>query len=118
MDDQAILSTVDNLQRIFSIVLALALAEALKQFVADKATRPEDRAIHWDRLMALIAFLLLLIPFYHGMGRYYFEVYHTKDLPRPYSLHLMIDSLAFTVEATLFFVMSRALSLVQWRLEL
>src|SRR5262245_57408449 len=51
-----------------------------------------------------------------GWGDIFFVVYHADVLPRPYSLHLMVDSLAFTIEAILFFVMSRALPLVQWRL--
>jgi hypothetical protein len=115
MDEKAILSTVDNLQRAFTIVLALSLGEAFKQFVADKAVKPEDRTIHWDRLIALIAFLLLLFPFYQGMDRYFYNVYRTQSRPSPYSLYLAIDCLMFTLESSLLFVMSRALPLVQWR---
>ena len=115
MNEKAIVSTVDSPQTIFTIVLALSLGEAFKQFVADKAERPEDRHIHWDRLMALVALLLLLIPFYHGMGRYFYNVYRTNDRPDPYSAFLVLDALAFTLEASLFFVMSRALPRVQWR---
>jgi hypothetical protein len=115
MNEDAIISAVDNLQRIFTIVLALSLGEAFKQFVSDHAVKPEDRTIRWDRLMALCAFLLLLIPFYHGMGRYFFDVYQTPPRPEPYSRYLLIDSLAFIAMASLFFVMCRELPAVQWR---
>jgi hypothetical protein len=115
MNEKAIVSTVSSLQTIFTIVLALSLGEAFKQFVADKAEKPEDRHIHWNRLTALVSFLLLLIPFYHGMGQYFYSTYISNPRPQPYSLFLMIDVLAFTLEASLFFVMSRALPRIQWR---
>ena len=50
----AIRSTVESLQQIYTIVFALAIAEAFRQFVADRADPTEDRTIHWDRLFALI----------------------------------------------------------------
>jgi hypothetical protein len=115
MNNEAILSTVQILERIFAIVLALALGEAFKQFVADTPKNPDDTFIHWDRLTALTALLLLLIPFYQGMGQYFYQVYHTTQRPKPYSVFLFVDCVAFTLEAALFFVMSRALPKIQWR---
>jgi hypothetical protein len=116
MNEKPILLTVDIMQRIFTIVLALALGEAFKQFVADKAEKPEDRVIHWDRSLALVAFLLLLIPFYQGMGQYFYQVYLIPEQrPTPYSIYLLVDCVVFTTEAGLLFVMSRALSSIQWR---
>jgi len=63
MNEDAIISAIANLQHIFTVVLALSPGEAFKQFVSDRAVKPEDRSIRWDRLMALCSFLLLLIPF-------------------------------------------------------
>jgi hypothetical protein len=37
-------------------------------------------------------------------------------MPQPYSLYLSVDGLLFTVEAALFFVMSRAMPLAKWKL--
>ncbi len=103
-------------QRAFTIVLALALAEAFKQFIADKADKPEDRVIHWDRLPALLSFLFLAFPFFHGMSRYFFVTYiHTTTPPPHYAVYLMIDGIAFLFESAMFFVMSRTLSAGQWR---
>jgi hypothetical protein len=115
MNNEAILSTVQILERIFAIVLALALGEAFKQFVSDTPKNPDDSFIHWDRFTALAALLLLLIPFYQGMGQYFYQVYHTAQRPKPYSAFLLVDCVAFTLEAALFFVMSRALPMIQWR---
>jgi hypothetical protein len=101
-------------QGVFTIVMALALTESFKQFVAEK---PEEQARHlrWDRFPALLSFLFLIFPFYQGMSRIFFNTYgDIAKLPQPYALHLMYDGIAFTVESALFFVMSRALSLAQW----
>src|SRR5262249_9401946 len=75
----------------------------------------KERHIHWDRLWALVAFLALVLPFFHGMSRYFFDSYHEASRPRPYYVFLILDSFAFTFESVLFFVLSRSLPKVQWR---
>jgi hypothetical protein len=98
--------------RTFTIVLALALGEAFKQFVSDK----EEMAIQWDRLPALLTFLFMAFPFFHGMNRYFFQTYqHPFPAKVPYAGSLLFDSIMFMTEAALFFVMSRSLAGVQWR---
>jgi hypothetical protein len=102
----------------FSIVLALALGEAFKQAVAEHrpgATIGGD--IQWDRLPALLTFLVLILPFYQGMNRYLLLTY--GDVPasqHQYSaIALIIDGVAFMVEAAVFFAMSRNLANSRWR---
>jgi len=56
----------------FAIVLALALAEAFKQSVSDKVEEADHEVIFWRKVPALCSFLLLIIPFYQGMSRYFF----------------------------------------------
>jgi hypothetical protein len=110
------LDAVAFFQRAFTIVLALALGEAFKQFIADKAVNPEDRVIHWDRLPGLLSFLFLAFPFFHGMSRYFFVTYiHAPSVPNFYAAYLMFDGIAFLFESAIFFVMSRALSAGQWK---
>jgi nucleoside 2-deoxyribosyltransferase len=108
-------SSIESLVRLFGIILALAIGEAFKQFVSDKAEKPEDRHIHWDRIFALVSFIFLVVPFFHGMARYFFETYREAVRPRPYAGYLLFDSGVFTVESILFFVLSRSLPRVQWR---
>src|SRR6266568_2472261 len=118
MNNAAAQSTFEGLKAIYTIILALAIGEAFKQFVADQAASPQQRRIHWDRLPALLSFLFLIVPFYHGMLRYFFEAYvnYTRQPGHPpYGLWLMADCSAFCVEAILFFVLSRSLALAQWR---
>ena len=100
------------LQSTFTIILALALGEAFKQFVADS----DDRPIHWDRTPALLFFLFLIFPFFHGMSRYFFVTYiNASHVTKSYSGYLLFDGLAFLGEAALFFVMSRALKPNHWQ---
>jgi hypothetical protein len=108
-------SSIEGLGRLFAIVLALAIGEAFKQFISDKAEKPEDRYIHFDRIWGLITFVVLVVPFFHGMVRYFFETYQEAARPKPYTRHLFIDSIVFTFESFLFFVLSRSLPSVQWR---
>jgi hypothetical protein len=111
-----IVDIVGFYQKAFTLILALALAEAFKQFVADKANKEEDRVIHWDRLWSLVSFLFLIFPFFQGTSRYFYVEYlHDSKLPSNYAAFIMFDGAMFTIEAALFFVMSRTLSLTLWR---
>jgi hypothetical protein len=99
----------------FSLVLALALAEAFKQFVNDRANERKDTVVYWDRLVTLLSFLLLIFPFYQGTFRYFVFTYGDANaVPDYYSAYIMFDSIAFLAEAALFFIMSRALSPSHW----
>jgi hypothetical protein len=108
----------------FTVVLALALSEAFKQFVTDRFAgegpyqEPKSNfpIILWTRLPALLSFLFLIWPFFQGMNRYFYVTYQDGSMPQPYSLYLSLDGILFTVEAALFFVMSRALPLSKWKL--
>ncbi|HXC37048.1 MAG TPA: nucleoside 2-deoxyribosyltransferase [Candidatus Acidoferrales bacterium] len=115
MNTTAVQSNIESLRGIFTIVIALAIGEAFKQFIVDRANNPAERHVQWDRLPALLSFLFLIIPFYHGMVRYFYEAYNQEALPHPYGISLSFDCLAFTLEAILFFVLSRSLCLLQWR---
>jgi len=115
MNNPAVQSTIDGLKALYTIILALAIGEAFKQFVVDRGQKPEERHVQWDRLPALLSFLLLVVPFYHGILRYFFDAYGQPPLPTPYWVWLSLDCFAFAVEAILFFVLSRSLSFLQWR---
>lgn len=99
-------------QRAFTIVLALALGESFKQFVADR----EEKTIHWDRLPALLTFLFMIFPFFHGMNRYVFVTYINRiSAVQSYAGYLMFDGIIFMAESATFFIMSRSLATIQWR---
>jgi hypothetical protein len=106
-----VIDAVSFFQRAFTIVLALALGEAFKQFVTDK----EEKGMQWDRLPALLTFLFMVFPFFHGMNRYFFRTYLNPIPSKSYAAYLLFDGIMFMTESALFFVMSRSLAGIQWR---
>src|SRR5918912_3138617 len=114
MNNDALSSTALSIQTIYSVFLALSLGEAFRQFVAENPNET-DRKIHWDRTLNLFSFLLLIVPFFHGMNRYLFDIYINSPRPNPYSGFLLIDSVAFTFEGSFFFILARSLPRIQWR---
>jgi hypothetical protein len=120
---------VENIQSVYTIILALAVAEAFSQAIKETKPRAERPAttlaswfdcIHHSRFVSLIVFLLLVIPFFQGNQRYlylqYIEPLHGLNPPRVVkALWLNFDCTVFSLEAGLFFVMSRSLSAHRWQ---
>jgi hypothetical protein len=110
------LNAVGFFRQAFVIVFALALTEALKQFVNDKQsddTKP-NKHIQWDRLPALLSFLFLIVPFFQGTVRYFYSVYESQKPFANYAEYLAFDGIMFLIEAALFFAMSRAITPAKW----
>lgn len=117
MNNEAINITIQSLRTIFTVVLGLSLGEAFKQVVADRANDKNNTTkelVRWESLFSLVALLFFIIPFHHGMHRYFSDVYRVDNMPSAYASYLMWDTLAFTIEAGLFFLMSRSLLPSQW----
>jgi nucleoside 2-deoxyribosyltransferase len=99
------IDVVTFFERVFGIVLALALAEAFKQSVAEGGHR-----LRWDSVPGLLSFLFLIFPFFQGMNRYFYFTYLAPNvMPTSYAPGLIFDGMAFTAESAMFFFMSRAL---------
>lgn len=112
MPGKAVSSTAEDLRWIYGVIIALSIGEAFTQVVL-----PPDSGvlrIQWDRLPSLCSFILLVVPFYHGMSRYFSEMYDIAKMGHHYGLWLLLDCLAFTVEAALFFVLARSLPKCLW----
>jgi hypothetical protein len=100
----------------FMIVMALAVAEAFKQFVTARTAGEAERRVGWERALALVSFIFLIVPFYQGMSRYFFLTYgDSTKLPQPYAAFLLFDAVNFLIESMLFFAMSQALAITSWR---
>lgn len=96
-------SAVDNLERLYTIVVVLALGKAVEAFLAD-----HDRFRFSVALLApFIAFVATLIPFYHGANRYLFSAYVFGDYgAAPRRMAALVDLLFFLVQAMIFFAMA------------
>lgn len=120
---------VEDIQSIYTIVLALAIAEAFNQAIKENKPETEKHAatfanwfdcVHHSRFVSLIVFLLLAAPFFQGNQKYlylqYIEPLHLPHPPKSISAAwLNFDCLVFSLEAGLFFVMSRSLSARRWQ---
>jgi hypothetical protein len=103
---------VSFFQNAYTIILALALTEGLKQFVADGG----ERNIFWNKLPSLVGFLFLIFPFFHGMSRYLYSSYLAPGLTvGSFAGHLMFDGIMFMLMSACFFIMSRSLSPDRWK---
>jgi hypothetical protein len=103
VDTKDIIDVIVFFQRAFTVIFALALAEAFKQFIADKAEKEDERVIHWNRIWALISFLFLIFPFFQGTNRYLFLEYLNGRMPKHFGKWIMFDGIIFMIEAALFF---------------
>ncbi len=102
---------VQFLQTAVAIVLGLALGEAFKQLVPDG-----DQDIRKDRVPSLVAFLFMIIPFFHGISRYFYVTYltHAELKLGAVAGRVMFDGATFMTLAAMFFIMCRSLSPSHW----
>jgi hypothetical protein len=114
MNEKAIESTIKSLQWIYAIVIALSIGEAFKQILSDSDHDSKIYGIQWNRLPSLFSMLIMVVPFYHGMTRYFCEMYQPHCINGSYGSWLLIDCSVFTVEASLFFILARSLSRQLW----
>lgn len=120
---------VENIQSVYTIILALAVAEAFNQAIKENKPKEEKPAttlaswldcFHRPRVMSLVVFLLLVIPFFQGNQKYlylqYIEPLHGPNPPKVIkAFWLNFDCIVFTLEAGLFFVLARSLSAHRWQ---
>lgn len=97
-------SSVDNLERLYTIVLGLALVRAVEVLLIGPGG---GFAVQWRSLPMFVAFVATLIPFYHGANRYLFTVYVFLDYGEvPRRVTALIDFIFFFVQAMIFFAMA------------
>jgi hypothetical protein len=91
--------SVDNLQRLYTLVVGLALTESLRRLLATPPSIPLADAV------AVIALVFTIVPFYHGANRYLDATYVTGERSAR-SGALMLDFIAIFIEGLLFFVLA------------
>ena len=107
-----VIHTVDFFQGAFTIILALAVGEALKSFVSDD----QNQSLHWERFPALVAFMVIFFQFFESMAQYFYSTYLSPKTAVAFvPEYLLFDSILFLLEGCCFFVMSRSLAPHRWR---
>ncbi len=100
-----------SFQWFYGVILALALTEALVQY-AQTTVGKGDGLLRFftPSAWALIGLLVVIVPFFHGMNMYLHGVYAGEASSRWF----LLDASVFMVEATILFLLSRALKPADW----
>jgi hypothetical protein len=107
-----VIHTVNFMQGAITIVMALALGEALKAFVVSR----DDRPLQWERLPALLAFVFVFVPFFQSISQYLYLTYLNAQTAPPFRPGFLIfDGIMYILEAACFYVMAGALAPRHWR---
>jgi hypothetical protein len=95
--------SVDSLENIYAVVIALAIAQAVQSLLRDPIRGTLlDRGEIFTALPAFIAFLVTLVPFWHGMNRHLDRCYLEKKSAVVQGA-ILFDFTTFILEASLLF---------------
>ncbi len=102
--DKAIERSVDHVQRIYAVIIALAISQAIQSLLKNpNDTIGELNLAHIPAgLPAFIAFLVTLVPFWQGMNRHLDRCYLEKKTV-VVQRALLLDFAVFFVEAIFLF---------------
>jgi hypothetical protein len=101
--------SVDSLQKIYAFVIALAISAAIQALLkapANEELLPADSVI--QGLPVFVAFVVTLVPFYHGMNRHFDHCYLEKTRSVVQGA-LLLDFAVFFLEASLLFAVAWSL---------
>lgn len=102
--------SVDSLERLFAVVVGLAITLAVEKILFDA----NGNLLSWrdansnsypflgvllDRLPAVVAFLASVVPFYHGMNRHLDKTYVESSIPANKEGFLVMDFFVFFLES-------------------
>lgn len=99
---QARTRSVDNLQRLFTVVVSLAVTESLRRIMSDSMHSDVSTHPGADTWLMFGALMATIIPFYHGANRYLDSAYVTGERRTPHPA-LMVDFIVLFCEGLVFF---------------
>jgi hypothetical protein len=95
--------SVDSLQQIYAVVIALAIAQAVQSLLKNPVA---GTLLELSQILvglpAFVAFLFTLVPFWHGMNRHLDRCYLEKKSAAVHGA-LLLDFASFFLEASLLF---------------
>lgn len=95
--------SVDSLQQIYAVVIALAISQAIESLLKDPV---RGTVLQLDQVKIgippLVAIAVTLVPFWHGMNRHLDRCYLEKESNVRQGA-LLLDFIAFFIEAGLLF---------------
>lgn len=99
--------SVDSLQKIYSVVIALAIGQAIQTLLIDRPTGTiAAGSVVLGRAPAFLALLAILVPFYHGMNRHLDVAYLECAEEERTEAALLFDFVVFFFESCLLFAVA------------
>jgi hypothetical protein len=98
--------SVDSLQKLYAIIVALAISISIQSLFLNKADQSfvlSSEIVKY--LPCFFAFMVTLIPFYHGMNRHLDVCYIERDTIPPKGA-LLFDFIVFFVESFVLFTIA------------
>ena len=99
--------SVDNLQRLYTVVVSLAVAESLKGLLKDFGIH--GTIASYQEWLMFVSLIFTVVPFYHGANRYLDSTYVTEERSAKHYA-LMIDFIMLFLEGLLFFGLAMVLT--------
>lgn len=104
--------TVDGLQNIYTVVVGLAIAEAIRSIAL--ASRTTEGGISASGLIGVLpaatALLLTLVPFYWGMNRHLYACYVEREPRDIVPQSLLLDFFFFFLETAVLYIIAVSLA--------
>jgi hypothetical protein len=112
--------SIDSLQRIYAVILALSIGQSITKVLIDRdtgqiiplfITTESSQVINWNLISAIpafIAFIVTVVVFHHGMNRHFDKCYletNNKKLKGA----LLFDFFVFFIEAGIFFAFASSI---------
>jgi hypothetical protein len=98
--------SVSNLQRLYIIVVSLAVAQSLKHLIeVISESGLKNFEMYYDEVLIFISFIFVMVPFFHGGNRYLDATYVTGER-KAKKYALVIDFFVLFAEALLLFVLA------------
>jgi len=102
--------SIDSIARIYAVVIGVALSASVKTLITEHSSGDPDLSSRiWIGMPAFVAFVVTLVPFWHGMNRHLDRSYLEKKQGPAEQGSLLIDFLIFFLEAILLFIAGSSL---------
>ena len=92
--------SVDNLQRLYTVVVSLAVTESLRRLLVNYSTSGQVAGL--SEWLMFVSLIFTVVPFYHGANRYLDATYVTEERSAK-TAALMVDFIMLFLEGLLFF---------------
>ena len=104
--------SVDNLQRLYTVVISLAVTEALRRTLLGLSGDDSAAPASVNQWLMLLSLIVTIVPFYHGANRYLDATYVTKERSAKSNV-LMVDFLFLFLEGATFFALAMLIKRVE-----